>query len=82
MSNLSKQQVLDWLDSPVTQEIGKAFKDQLDQQQAQAEQAFWAGRAWSDSKRESFIAIVDWHDAFFELDGAALLTALGVDDEE
>jgi hypothetical protein len=82
LNNLSKQQVLDWLDSPVTQEIGKAFKDQLDSQQAQAEQAFWAGRAWSDSKREAFIAIVDWHSTFFEMDGKSLLNALGVDDEE
>lgn len=66
LNDISASNWDEWREHPVTEALKAAIKAMLDRQQAAAEQAYWAGKAWPESERLALVRLAAWHEDFFE----------------
>ena len=78
---LSQEAWEEWGEHPVTLAVRHAVQCLLDQQREAAQAAYWAGRAWPESDRQSLVRMAQWHEDFFDTTADEVMAMIEATDE-
>jgi len=81
LNKLSASEWEEFLANPITQAVRDALQSMLDRQQRSAEQAYWPGRAWPETERQSLVRLAAWHSDFFDASFDDMKAAIEATDE-
>lgn len=77
---MKESELNEWREHPVTREIREALRRLLDQEHEAMTQAYWAGQAATDGRREGFLQKrALWEDIF---EGSAAEFAVMTEDDD